>query len=336
MEILDVFNQDAFGVVSLSNLVNDMTPVYGKLGQLGIFTEEGVTQRLVAVDFDPITNQLLPQSSWGGPGIANKSGVANSKSFSIPHFPIGDGLLAADLQGRRRPGSNVTLDMQTLMAKKLREMRTKLEQTREWMRLGVLKGGVVADGAGTTILNVYTALGGSQDSTSFVLGTTTTDVSGKINTVKRNIEQALRGELMSGFVALCSDTFYDAFTSHANVKAAFQYYTANNQNLAGDYRDGFRFGNVLWINYTGSVTDAAGSSAKMIEDDAAYIVPMGTSVFKEWFAPADYMETVNSEGLPFYAKQKVMDFDKGIQVECQSNPLPICLKPKLIQKATIA
>ena len=37
-----------------------------------------------------------------------------------------------------------------------------------------------------------------------------------------------------------------------------------------------------------------------------------------------------------YAEQKLMDYDKGIDVECQSNPLPICLKPAVVRKVTIA
>jgi hypothetical protein len=353
INILNVFNQDAFGVVSLTDAINDITPQYGRLGAMGLFRDEGVTQRTAVVDFDPITNQLLPQSQWGGPGAANKTAVGRSRSYAIPHFPVNDSILAGDLQGRRRPGSDAMQDAQWLMAKKMREMKLKLEQTLEWMRLGVLKGGIVKDGNGTTILDIYGDFGISQTSTSFVLGTTTTDVMGKIAARKRAILAALRGELMSGFVALCSDTFYDAFVSHPNVKLAFTYYqNPTGQTLSGDYSGsvvqpnaaglfaggvrGFQFGDVVWINYTGSVTDSAGSSQPMIDADSAYMFPTGTDVFRNWYAPADYMETVNTEGLPFYAKQRFMEFDKGIQVECQSNPLPICLKPAVIQKLTIA
>ncbi len=333
--ILDVFNQDAFGVVALTAAVNDITAAYGVLGQLGIFIDEGIPTRAVAVDFDPITNALLPQSNWGGPGVANKTALGKTKSFAIPHFPVNDAVLASDLQSRRRPGSDAVQDAQYALAKKMIEIRTKLDQILEWMRLGVLKGSIT-DGAGTVILNPYTDFGVAQDSTSFVLATATTDVSGKIAIVKRNIQKNLRGEIATGYVALCSDGFYDAFVSHANVKSAFQYYIVNGQTLAGDYRDGFLFGNVLWINYTGSVADPAGTLQPMIDANSAYVIPRGTSLFKTFFAPADYMETVNTLGQPFYAKQDRMKFDKGVEVECQSNPLPICLKPLVVQKVTVA
>jgi hypothetical protein len=140
--------------------------------------------------------------------------------------------------------------------------------------------------------------------------------------------------------------------SHANVIKAFTYFQNNGQTLADDFSGGavqpnaaglfaggarpFYFGGVAWINYSGSVTDSAGASQPLVDTNAAYMFPMGTSVFKNWYAPADYMETVNTEGLPFYAKQRLMEFDKGVQIETQMNPLPICLKPSVIQKLTTA
>ena len=62
-----------------------------------------------------------------------------------------------------------------------------------------------------------------------------------------------------------------------------------------------------------------------IGEDEAYVIPMGTNIFRTWFGPADFVETVNQIGLPLYAKQKPLDFDKGVQLHTQSNPLPLCL-----------
>ncbi|MGI9276679.1 MAG: major capsid protein [Endozoicomonas sp.] len=73
-----------------------------------------------------------------------------------------------------------------------------------------------------------------------------------------------------------------------------------------------------------------------IEPDEAFVIPEGTGIFRTWFAPADFIETVNTIGLPRYVKQKIMDFDKGVQVHTQSNPLPICLKPRAVIKCTMS
>ncbi len=46
------------------------------------------------------------------------------------------------------------------------------------------------------------------------------------------------------------------------------------------------------------------------------------------------METVNTPGLPRYAKQARMKFDRGVELHTQSNPLPLCVRPHLLVKLT--
>lgn len=351
VEILDIFNQNAFGVISLSEAINDMHPQFGYLDSMGVFNDEGITQRVVAIDVDSVNMQLIPSTTWGGPPAANKTATSKTLSFPVPHFPIEDQILSSDLQGRRRPGSDATVDMQYFLGKKMREMRRKLEQTKEWMRLGVFKSGLVKDGAGTTVLDLYGTFGLSQVVTSLVLGTATTNVLQLLAAVKRTSVLALNGSPMSYFVALCSDGFYDALTSHPNVKTAFQYFqNANGYNLAMDLGFGatkpdsdgkftpptnvFYYGGVAFINYSGNLSDSNGNSQPIIDANSAYIFPMGTDCFRNFYAPADYVETVNTEGLPFYAKQQPTKYNKGLDMECQMNPLPMCTKPAIIQKLT--
>jgi hypothetical protein len=48
------------------------------------------------------------------------------------------------------------------------------------------------------------------------------------------------------------------------------------------------------------------------------------------------METVNTIGLPIYAKQAPdpSGFNRFVQLHSQSNPLPLCLIPRAVVKAT--
>ena len=103
-------------------------------------------------------------------------------------------------------------------------------------------------------------------------------------------------------------------------------------DLRNDVRGGFRFGDVFWEEYRGQV-----GAQKFIADGEAYLIPEGVSdLFVTHYAPADYMETVNTIGLPYYAKQEVMDFNKGIMVETQSNPISLCTRPRAVVKLTVA
>jgi hypothetical protein len=46
------------------------------------------------------------------------------------------------------------------------------------------------------------------------------------------------------------------------------------------------------------------------------------------------METVNTIGLPYYAKQEELRMGKGIDLESQSNPISICTRPRAVIKLT--
>ncbi|HML28958.1 MAG TPA: major capsid protein [Hyphomicrobium sp.] len=54
------------------------------------------------------------------------------------------------------------------------------------------------------------------------------------------------------------------------------------------------------------------------------------------FAPGDYIETVNTKGLPRYAKQVRMRNDKGVEIEIQSNHISICTQPNVLRKGVLS
>ncbi|MCB1718608.1 MAG: major capsid protein, partial [Candidatus Competibacteraceae bacterium] len=72
-----------------------------------------------------------------------------------------------------------------------------------------------------------------------------------------------------------------------------------------------------------------------IADDEAYVVPRNVpGLFITRFAPADYMETVNTMGLPIYSKSEPMKMNRGIEMEAQSNPIHLCTRPNAVIKLT--
>jgi hypothetical protein len=64
-------------------------------------------------------------------------------------------------------------------------------------------------------------------------------------------------------------------------------------------------------------------------------VPEGVDgLFMTNYAPADYTDTVNKEGLPKYSRAEPLPFNRGWQIESQSNPLSICTRPRAVVKLT--
>lgn len=338
--ILDFTTSSAFNAIALSTAINDIPNMYGRVGKLNLFRSEGVPVRTVAVEIQGFDLRVLTSMPVGSPGQANTQGKRRIKTFAIPHFPVDDVVKAEDIQGVRAFGqdANALMGFAEAVNKKLMEIKGKHDITVEYMRVQALKG-LIKDGAGNTILDVFSDFGVAQPTVAMDLGTATTDQIKKTNAILRQIDQSLTGDTRNGVMVLCSDSFYDKFITHATVKDAYKYFRNSNLGmsitLADDAREGFPFGNIVFVNYTSTVTLTDGTTEALIEADAAYAFPLGTNTsFIQYNAPADFIEAANTPGLPMYAKQERMEFDKGIKIHTQCNPLPLPIRPKVLVKLT--
>ena len=126
------------------------------------------------------------------------------RSFTVPWIPHDDVITPQDIQGVRGFGVADAADpLATVMERKLTRMRAKHAQTREYMEINALRG-IVKDGAGQTLYDYFDEFGLVQQSVDFVLGTAGTNVQAKCREVLRDIETELKGETMTGVLALVS------------------------------------------------------------------------------------------------------------------------------------
>jgi hypothetical protein len=74
----------------------------------------------------------------------------------------------------------------------------------------------------------------------------------------------------------------------------------------------------------------------MVPTTKAFLYPTGVpDLFKTIYAPADYIETVNTMGKPRYVKQYAMPNDKGIHMDTQMNALNWCTRPYALMRAKL-
>jgi hypothetical protein len=332
MPSLDIFNGDAFSVQSLTKSLNDLPHMPTRLGELGYFSEEGINTTMVSIEKQGTTLSLVPAGERGGvakPGLKDKRTLI---PFKCVHLPQTGGVNADEVQNIRAFGSESELEsVQNLVNKELRRIRRNLDATLEYQRMGAIKGQILDADGSTVLLDLYTTFGVAQQTHSLILGTSTTKVRNKVVEAKRKVEAALGGLQYKSLRVLCSPAFFDALVAHATVEAAFDRWNSGDF-LRQDQRGGFYFAGVFWEEYRGTV-----NGIDFIASGDAYMIPEGVSdLFIMNFAPADYMETVNTMGLPFYAKQEPRDMNKGIDIDSQSNPLTICTRPAAIVKLTVA
>lgn len=327
------FSGTGYDLSAMTAAVNKLPNLYNRTA--AIFTPEGITTTTLLVEQKDGTLNIIASRPRGAAPDKNKADKRTLRSFVIPHIPIEDVLLPEDYQNVRAFGSENELETSAnIMANKLQRMKNAIDQTREHLRIGALKG-IILDADGSTYCNLYEQFGITAKTVDFALDDEDTDVRGKCAEVIRHIEDKLLGESMTGVRVLVSASFYDDLVAHPKVEKAFQSYVVNNQNLVGDYRRRFEFGGVLFEEYRATWTDKDGNARPAITAGEGHAFPEGTgNTFKEVFAPGNFIETANTVGLPYYAKQEPRKYNAGIDIWVESNPLPICKRPEVLVKVT--
>lgn len=333
MNLTDIFNQAPFSVVSLTESMEHLPFKPSRVTELGLFESVGINTTVAVVEEHRGQLSLLANKQRGGE--PNTRAKQNRVARSIPtaHYPFLESIQADDLIGKRKFGSENELESVTSRVNDtLEEMRQSHEVTEEWMKIGALKG-TVTDGEGSTLLDLYTTFNiTAPTAVDFALATDTTQVGSLAAGVIRTIENALGAQRFDKVHALCGNDFWDAFIEHPEVKYAFQYYQES-RLLREDLRyTGFEYKGVVWENYRGSINGTPFIPVK----DCRFFPTGGKGLFKIAYAPANFVEAVGTQGQPFYAKQRVQDFDMGIDILTQSNPMAFCTKPGALVRGYIA
>lgn len=328
------FDNPGFAMASLTTAINIIPNRYGRVGQLGLFTDKPVRTRQIVVEEYAGRLNLLPTRPVGSAGTVGERGSRKLRSFIIPHIPHDDVVLPEEVQGIRAFGSETEMEaISGVMARHLQTMRNKHAITLEYLRMGALKGQIL-DADGSTIYDLYSEFGGSQTAIGFDLANAASDVKGHCYDLLTTIEDKLQGEFMTGVHVLCSPEFFRALTTHKEVKTAYTNWQQGIM-LIGDVRSGFSYTGVTFEEYRGQASDASGTTRRFIAAGEAHAFPLGTvDTFATYYAPADFNETANTLGQALYAKQEPRKFDRGTDLHTQSNPLPMCHRPGVLVKLT--
>ena len=325
------FDLGGYSLADMTQAINILPNLYTRLGQIGLFRFEGVSQRSIVIEQREGVLSLLPSVPLGAPATVGNREARSMRSFALPWIPHDDVILPADIQGMPALGlSDATDPLVEVMNRKLTLMRRKHAQTREYMEMNALRG-IVKDGAGTTLYNYFTEFGLDQISVDFVFGTAGTNIQGKVRTTLRAIEDNLLGETMITAHALVSSEFFDKLISHPKTEDAYKFFSATGgQPLREDMRRAFPFAGMLFEEYNGSVTLSNGTSERLIPTGEGIAFPMGTfDTFTTYGGPANLLETANTIGLPLYARQMVDAKGRWIDLMTEASILPVNKRPRL-------
>ncbi|MBC2383551.1 major capsid protein [Pseudomonas sp. WS 5096] len=323
MADIAIFEDDAFSVSSLTAAINDQEYLPGRISSLGLFREEGISTITVQIEKDGDTLALVPAGERGASGLV----VGGTKRLMIPfntvHLPERFTIKADEIQGIRAFGSRTELQsVQDVVNKRLAKARRQLDATHEFQRMGALNGQVLDADGKTVLLDLYKTFGVQRKRLPMGLNDPATDLRVQAGEALDMQEDALGSITRSGSRAFCGKNFWNKLVGHESVQKTYLN-SIQASALRGDARESFEFGGIVWERYRGKI-----AGVTFIHDDKALLIPEGVpDLYISSFAPADYMETVNTQGIPYYSKIEPLPFNKGVAGEAQSNPLHMCTRP---------
>src|SRR5918992_763488 len=261
MPALDIFGSSAFTMVALTDAINKMPYVPGRIGQLGLFREKGVSTTSVMIEEREGSLNLVETTARGAPAVQNTTNKRKARSLVVPHIALEDTILADEVQNGRAFGSESMLEgVQAVVNQRMSEMATKMDATLEHLRIGAIKGQIL-DADGSVVI-------------------------------------------------------YDLIT-HSEVAKAYDRYLDGAFLRQGQARGSFEYSGIVFEEYRGRV-----GTVDFTDASKAYFFPVGVpGLFRQYNAPADFVETANTIGLPRYAKQAAdQQFARWVMLHVQSNP----------------
>jgi hypothetical protein len=339
--MLEVFNNPAFNVWSLTLAITNRRYIPGLIGRLGLFSPRPLATTMTLVEVRGHRLALVPERPRGAPPPPDVTDRRALVPVAIPHFPIRSTIFADSVQNVRAFGTENQLEaVQTVVDERETQLGERLDLTTEYLRLGAVKGTIVTEadretGAPMTTVSLFDLFhveqqpviewpivgAGNAGEAAFWQA----QLTGLINGLGRLMADNISGGMYQRIHGIAGSVAYDAFAMHPENRAPFL--ATENAPLRRNILDTvLDFRGITIEEYRGQV-----GNIRFVEPDEIHFFPVGVpGLFIELYAPADYMETVNTIALPRYSKMWPLDWDKGVEIEAQMNVLPLCTAPRTL------
>lgn len=327
----NVHNGDPFSLESLTAAVNQEHYRPGQIGASGLFEEDGVSTTVVSVELRDGKLALVEPSARGGSGETTDDETRKKVPFEVSHYQRDDTVFADEVQNVRAFGTENTPEIvEARVNRKAQRHAADLTMTLEHQRVGAIKGNVTSK-SGKVLIDLYAAFGIAVPAAiSLDLDVDATKVPSLFQDVVYGVEDSL-DEPYSGIRVFTGRDFHKALWNHPSVREQF-FINAGAVVLRQDVPDVFTFGGAVWERYKTGARATADLGAPYIAADEGRLVVEGVSeLFLTRFAPADYNETVNTPGLPFYSRAIEKRNGKGYDLEVQMNALSLCTRPQVLR-----
>lgn len=351
MASFDIFQNNAFKLVEMTQAIEDVPYMPTLLGDLNIFTPVPIRTEDFGIERRDGKLSIIQSSRRGAPVEERVNEPRNMRAFKTIRLAKGDTIRASEIQFIRAFGQESEfMAVQAEVARRLSGpmgILSDMDITWENQRLGGVQG-IVYDADGSVIINWYDEWGIAQPAeVGFPLNDQNADIMLQCQAIRRAVRVAAKGSWIDGVSevhALVGDTFYDKLTRHASVKETFKNWNAAVALRQAIEFEAFYFGGIWWHNYRGTDDFVAagqkGTKGVGINADKAKFFPTNTrGAFQVGLSPAEFFGGFN--GQPGRDRYSMTLPDPSgrqafVRIEVYSYPLFVCTRPEMLQRAGIA
>lgn len=327
----DFLNSDEFSLINMTEAMNVLPVVPSRIGSLNLFKGGGISETTVGIERVDKELRLIPTAPRGTMPEYKTTEKRNLRAIRVPHLPKNDTVMAESVQGVRAFGSGSALEsVSAVVNDRLSMLKQEHELTHEWHRIGALQGQIL-DADGTSVVyDLFEEFGVVRIAVDW-------DVSEEsgLKTMCINLRRKIQTELnmvpYTDIRVMCSEGLWDELMTNAETKTAFERY--NDNSFARESNDDpFKYSKISFEELRGSV-----GAVPLVADDEGFAFPITPApLYRQFFAPAPFLETVNTLGKPYYAKQEPSKFNVGVEIHTNSNPLFLVTKPTVLIQVTMS
>jgi hypothetical protein len=329
MDLEQAIASEKFTVKSLTASINTVDVPKTRIAALKLFEERGIRTTSVDIEYKDGKFILVPEKPRGADGTHIDDSQRDIYTFRSVHLPLEASIFADDIQNTRAFGSEDELEpLEALIMEKHEEQRISLDVTLEYHRIGAIFGKILG-ATGNVIEDLFKRFNITEKNIYHEIDFTK-PLRTQLLDVKRASEKNQSGIIGKRYRGFVSPTFFNELLENADFVKAFDRYE-NSSALRDDVRVGVLWQGIYWEEFMQDV-----NGTEFMKEGEAVVFPEDKpGLFLTRFSPANYNETVNTIGLPYYSKSEPKRMGKGVDLESQSNPINVCTSPLAVRKLRI-
>ncbi len=332
----DALTQDPFSAPEMTDAINKMPFVDDGLKDIIPSSSSEVMTERVQVDTETGFVQVLPISGRGAEPTPNQRNKRDTVDLKLPVYEVTDTIYEREnLDAVRETGSTALRSAETRRNIILQPMGQSVTMTRSWQRCKGWLEGKIFDHDGSLWMDVFKRLGETQIVKEWDTSAASFDLSETITDQKEEIEDELGGFNAQRYVVVAGRNASKRLRRLKQVKEATtnagRFFVQQRDNRKGvpiqEDVDIVSYGRQRHRLPNGNVVG-------FVDDDYAYMVPIGPGLAREIAGPSD-MKQFRGQILDFYTSIRDLGHGKGEEILVQACFLHFFARPRSVVKVHV-